>query len=143
MFAAYAVGSGLVQVDREEYGILAPSELPNTASAAYEDGMLTLSVHRRELDGAALVGVSAIAFDLVGDGEREGPDFEGDVEALDTAPDDLMGTLFSYRLSHRAPVQLRMTRRFGRPRVRERAVGFPTVSSSAGWTRIESSAAGP
>lgn len=110
VFVAYAVGSGLVQVDREEYGILAPSVLPNTASAAYEDGVLTLSVHRRELDGAALVGVSAIAFDLVGDGESEGQDFEGDVEALDTAPDDLMGTLFSYRLSHRAPVQLRVTK---------------------------------
>ncbi len=122
VFAAYAVGPDIVQVDREEHGILAPSELPNTASAAYEDGVLTLSVHRRELDGAALVGVSAIAFDLVGDGESEGQDFEGDVEALDTAPDDLTGTLFSYRLSHRAPVQLRITETL-RSRTRPRAGG--------------------
>ena len=98
VFVAYASGPDSVQVDREESGILAPSELPNTASAAFEDGVLTLSVHRNELDGAAIVGLGVVSLDLVGNGEREGPDFEGDVEALDTAPDDLTGPLFPYRL---------------------------------------------
>jgi hypothetical protein len=109
VFVAYASGPNSVQVDREESGILAPSELPNTASAAFEDGVLTLSLHRKELDGAALVGLGVVSLDLVGDGEREGPDFEGDVEALDTAPDDLTGPLHPYRLAHRPPVQLRVT----------------------------------
>jgi hypothetical protein len=109
VFAAYVSGSDLVQVDREQSGILVPSELPNTASAVYEDGALTLSVHRDELDGAALVGLGVVSFDLVGKGESEGQDFEGDVEALDTAPDDLTGPLHSYRLANRRPVQLRVT----------------------------------
>ncbi len=56
VFVAYLSGPGIVQVEREENGILAPSELPNTASGVYENGVLTLSVHRSELDGAALVG---------------------------------------------------------------------------------------
>ena len=109
VFVAYLSGSGIVQVDREENGILAPSELPNTASGVYENGVLTLSVHRSELDGAALVGLGVLSLDLVGDGESEGQDFEGGVEALDSAPDDLMGTLFPYRLANRDPLQLRAT----------------------------------
>ena len=107
VFVAHLSGPGIVQVDREESGILAPSELPNTASGVYENGVLTLSVHRRELDGAARVGIGVLSMDLVGDGESEGQDFEGEVEALDSAPDDLMGTLFPYRLSNRPPLQLR------------------------------------
>jgi hypothetical protein len=107
VFLAYLSGSDIVQVDREENGILAPSELPNTASGTYENGVLTLSMPRSELDGAARVGIGVVSFDLVGDGESEGPDFEGDVEALDSAPDDLRGTLFPYRLANRPPVQLR------------------------------------
>ncbi|MEX2614438.1 MAG: hypothetical protein WD380_12735 [Gaiellaceae bacterium] len=107
VFVQHLSGAGIVQVDREENGILAPSELPNTASGVYENGVLTLSVHRSELDGAARVGIGVVSFDLVGDGESEGQDFEGDVEALDSAPDDLMGTLFPYRLANRPPLQLR------------------------------------
>jgi hypothetical protein len=122
IFVAYASGPNSVQVDREESGILAPSELPNTASAAFEDGVLTLSVHRDELDGAALVGVAVVSFDLVGDGESEGQDFEGDVEALDTAPDDLMGPLYAYRLTNRPRVQLRVTEALRSP-TRPRAGG--------------------
>jgi len=122
VFAAYASGSDLVQVDREQSGILAPSELPNTASAVYEDGALTLSVHRDELDGAALMGLGVVSFDLVGKGEREGQDFEGDVEALDTAPDDLTGPLHSYRLANRPPVRLRVTKTL-RSSTRPRAGG--------------------
>lgn len=107
VFVAHLSGPDIVQVDREENGILAPSELANTASAVYENGVLTLSVHRSELDGAARVGLGVVSLDLVGDGESEGQDFEGDVEALDSAPDDLMGTLFPYRLANPPPLQLR------------------------------------
>jgi len=122
VFAAYASGPDAVQVDREENGILAPSELPNTASAAYEDGVLTLSMHRNELDGAAVVGLGVVSLDLVGSGEREGPEFEGDVEALDTAPDDLTGVLPLYRLVNRPPLQLRVTQTLRSP-TRARAGG--------------------
>ncbi len=115
VFVAYLSGPGIVQVDREENGILAPSELPNTASGVYENGVLTLSVHRSELDGAALVGLGVLSLDLVGDGESEGQDFEGGVEALDSAPDDLTGALFPYRLANRPPLQLRMTKVVGSP----------------------------
>jgi hypothetical protein len=122
VFVAYASGPNSVQVDREESGILAPSVLPNTASGAFEDGVLTLSVHRNELDGAALVGLGVVTLDVVGDGEREGPDFEGDVEALDTAPDDLTGPLHPYRLVNRPPLQLRVTETLRSP-IRPRAGG--------------------
>jgi hypothetical protein len=122
VFVAYASGPGSVQVDTEQNGILAPSALTDTASAAFADGMLTLSVHRDELDGAALMGLGIVSLDLVGDGEREGPDFEGDVEALDTAPDDLTGPLHPYALAHRPPVQLRVTDTLRSP-LRPRAGG--------------------
>jgi hypothetical protein len=122
VFVAYASGPGSVQVDTEQNGILAPSALTDTASAAFADGVLTLSVHRDELDGAALMGLGIVSLDLVGDGEREGPDFEGDVEALDTAPDDLMGPLHPYALAHRPPVQLRVTDTLRSP-LRPRAGG--------------------
>lgn len=120
VFVQHLAGAGIVQVDREENGILAPSELPNTASGVYENGVLTLSVRRSELDGAARVGIGVVSFDLVGDGESEGQDFEGDVEALDSAPDDLMGTLFPYRLANRPPLQLRAAETLRSP-VRARA----------------------
>jgi hypothetical protein len=122
VFVAYASGPGSVQVDTEQNGILAPSERTNTASAAFADGVLTLSVHRDELDGAALMGLGIVSLDLVGNGEREGPDFEGDVEALDTAPDDLTGPLHPYALAHRPPLQLRVTDTLRSP-LRPRAGG--------------------
>ena len=122
VFVAYASGPSSVQVDREESGVLAPSELPNTATGVFENGVLTLSVHRNELDGAAIVGLGVVSFDLVGDGESEGQDFEGDVEALDTSPDDLMGRLHPYRLTNRPPMQLRVTETLRSP-LRPRAGG--------------------
>ena len=122
VFVAYASGPRSVQVDTEQNGILAPSELTNTASAVFADGVLTLSVHRDELDGAALMGLAIVSLDLVGVGEREGPDFEGDVEALDTAPDDLTGPLHPYALAHRPAVRLRVTESLRSP-LRPRAGG--------------------
>ncbi|MBA3381229.1 MAG: hypothetical protein H0T97_05100 [Actinobacteria bacterium] len=59
VFVAYLSGAGLVQVDVEENEILAPSVRENTASGSYESGVLSLSVDRRELDGAALVGLGS------------------------------------------------------------------------------------
>ena len=115
VFVAYLGGTGTVQVDIAENEILAPSERPNTASGSYEAGVLTLSMDRRELDGASLVGLGLVSFDLVGRGESEGQAFEGDVEALDSAPDDLTGTLLSYRLANRPPLQLRATKVLGSP----------------------------
>ncbi len=115
VFVAYLSGAGLVQVDVEENEILAPSERENTATGSYESGVLTLSVDRSELDGAAVVGLGLVTFDLVGRGESEGQAFEGDVEALDSAPDDLTGALLPYRLAHRPPLQLRATKVAGSP----------------------------
>ena len=77
----------------EENEVLAPSLRPNTATGRYENGVLTLIVDRKELDGAAIVGVGVVTFDVVGRGESEGQAFEGDVEAVDSAPDDLTGAL--------------------------------------------------
>lgn len=115
VFVGYLSGSGLVQVDVEENEILAPSAREEGATGSYEDGVLTLRVDRRELDGAALMGLGVVSFDLVGRGESEGQAFEGDVEALDSAPDDLTGRLFPYRLANRPPVQLRATKAVGLP----------------------------
>ena len=115
VFVAYLSGASLVQVDVEENEILAPSVRENTASGSYESGVLSLSVDRRELDGAALVGLGVVSFDLVGRGESEGQAFEGDVEALDSAPDDLTGKLLPYRLANRPALQLRATKVVGSP----------------------------
>ena len=115
VFVEYLSGSGLVQVNTEENEVLAPSLRPNTATGRYENGVLTLSVDRSELDGAAIVGVGVVTFDVVGRGESEGQAFEGEVEAIDSAPDDLTGALFPYRLANRPPLQLRATRIVGSP----------------------------
>jgi len=109
VFVEYLSGPGIVQVNIEENESLVPSLRPNTAVGRYEDGVLTMSVDRKELDGAAIVGVAGVTFDVVGRGESEGQAFEGDVEAVDSAPDDLTGALFPYRLANRPPLQLRTT----------------------------------
>ena len=115
VFVEYLSGPGIVQVNIEENEVLAPSIRPNTATGRYENGVLTLSVDRAELDGAAIVGVGVVTFDVVGRGESEGQAFEGDVEAVDSAPDDLTGALFPYRLANRPPLQLRTTKIVGSP----------------------------
>jgi hypothetical protein len=106
LFLGYLSGSRTVEVDREEDGILAPAEPPFRVSGSHEEGVLTFSVHRSELDGAAAFGFGVVSADLVGPGESEGQEFEGEVEALDSAPDDL-SALFSYRLANPGPVRLR------------------------------------
>ena len=115
VFVEYLSAPGVVQVNIEEDEILAPSLRPKTATGRYENGVLTLSVDRTELDGAAILGVGVVTLDVVGRGEGEGQAFEGDVEALDSAPDDLAGALFRYRLANRPPLQLRSTRIVGSP----------------------------
>ncbi len=104
VFVEYFSGPGTVQVNVEENEVLAPSLRPNTATGRYENGVLTLIVDRKELDGAAIVGVGVVTFDVVGRGESEGQAFEGDVEAVDSAPDDLTGALLPYRLANRPPL---------------------------------------
>ena len=115
VFVEYLSGPGIVQVNIEENEILVPSIRPNTATGQYENGVLTMSIDRTELDGAAIVGVAVVTFDVVGRGESEGQAFEGEVEAVDSAPDDLAGALFPYRLANRPRVQLRSTRIVGSP----------------------------
>ena len=118
VFVEYFSGPGTVQVNVEENEVLAPSFRPNTATGRYENGVLTLIVDRKELDGAAIVGVGVVTFDLVGRGESEGQAFEGDVEAVDSAPDDLTGALLPYRLANRPRLQLRTTAVVGSTRPR-------------------------
>ena len=98
VFVEYLSGPGTFQVNVEENEVLAPSIRPNTATGQYENGVLTLTVDRKELDGATIVGVGVVTFDVVGRGESEGQAFEGDVEAVDSAPDDLTGALFPIAL---------------------------------------------
>lgn len=86
--------------------MLAPAEPPFRASASHEDGHLTFSVDRDELDGAGAFGFGIVSADLVGPGESEGEELQGDVEALDSAPDDL-SALYRYRLANPGPLRLR------------------------------------
>ena len=138
VFVEYLSGPGIVQVNIEENEVLAPSIRPNTATGRYENGVLTLSVDRKELDGAAIVGVGVVTFDVVGRGESEGQAFEGDVEAVDSAPDDLTGALFPYRLANRPRCSYEPRRSWARRLVREREGASPTVSSSDAWTPTRS-----
>jgi hypothetical protein len=107
LFLGYLSGSRSVEVDREVEGVLAPAEPPFRVAASHEEGVLTFSVQRSELDGATAFGFGVVSVDLVGPGESEGEEFEGEVEALDTAPDDLAGPLYRYRVSNPGPVRLR------------------------------------
>jgi hypothetical protein len=106
LFLGYLSGSSTVELDRERNGVLQPAEPPFRAAAAHEDGVLTFSLHRNELDGAGAFGFGVVSADLVGPGESEGDEFEGEVEALDSAPDDL-SALYRYRLSSPGPLRLR------------------------------------
>ena len=82
-----------------------------------------------------------MSFDLVGDGESEGQDFEGDVEALDSAPDDLMGTLFPYRLANRPPLQLRAAETLRSPARAHAGSRFIYSVVVFAWTSTRSCAA--
>ena len=98
LFLGYLSGTRTVELDREIHGVSQPVDPPFRASASHADGVLTFTIHRSLLDGASAFGFGVVSADLVGPGESEGEEFEGEVEALDTAPDDLSGRLYQYRL---------------------------------------------
>jgi hypothetical protein len=106
LFVGYVSGSKTVEVDREQRGLLQPAG-PAGVTASHADGVLTFTVPRNRLDGASAFGFGVVSADLVGPGESEGEEFEGEVEALDTAPDDLTAGLYSYRLANKGPLRLR------------------------------------
>lgn len=107
LFLGYLSGTRTVEVDREQRGGLAPLGPQTGVTGSHADGVLTFSVPRNRLDGAAAFGFGVVSADLVGPGESEGSEFEGEVEALDTAPDDLAGPLYAYRLANPGPLRLR------------------------------------
>jgi hypothetical protein len=107
LFLGYLSGAQTVEFDRERGGISQPADPPFRVSASHVEGVLTFSMHRSELDGASAFGFGIVSADLVGPGESEGEEFEGEVEALDTAPDDLSGRLYQYRMINSGPLHLR------------------------------------
>jgi hypothetical protein len=106
LFLGYLSGTQTVEFDRETRGVSQPADTARV-SASHADGVLTFSLHRSELDGASAFGFGVVSADLVGPGESEGEEFEGEVEALDTAPDDLAGPLYQYRMLNPGPLHLR------------------------------------
>lgn len=110
LFVGYLSGSRTVEVDREARGILQPAEGRHGITGSHADGVLTFAVPRRQLDGASAFDYAVVSADLVGPGESEGEEFEGEVEALDTAPDDLARPWYSYRLTNPGPLRLRAGR---------------------------------
>jgi hypothetical protein len=108
LFLGYLSGSRTVEVDREERGVLQPILGRHGVTASHENGVLTFSLPRRLLDGAAAIGFGVVSADLVGPGESEGEEFEGEIEALDAAPDDLE-SLYPYRLANPGPLVFRAT----------------------------------
>ena len=99
LFLGYLSGTRTVEVDREQRGGLAPLSPPTGVTGSHANGVLTFSVPRNRLDGASAFAFGVVSADLVGPDESEGSEFEGEVEALDTAPDDLAGALYAYRLA--------------------------------------------
>ena len=106
LFLGYLSGSRTVEFDRERFGVSQPVDPPFRVTASHENGVLTFSMHRSELDGASGFGFGVVSADLVGPGEGEGAEFEGEVEALDTVPDDLAGSLLPYGLVNPGPLRL-------------------------------------
>jgi hypothetical protein len=106
LFVGYLSGSRSVEVDREERGLLQPVEGRHGVKGSHSDGVLTFAVPRKLLDGAAAIGFGIVSADLVGPGESEGEEFEGEIEALDAAPDNLE-LLYPYRLVNPGPLVLR------------------------------------
>src|SRR5262249_3603710 len=93
-----------------------PVRPPYRASVKYSNGVLDLSLHRTELDSAGSFRFSVVTADLVGPGEPEGRQREGDIEALDIAPNGLLsGKLFAYKLTHRPPLHLALESPIGIP----------------------------
>ncbi len=106
LFVGYLSGSRTVEVDREERGVLQPVLGRHGVTASHANSVLTFAVPRRLLDGASAIGFGVVSADLVGPGESEGEEFEGEIEALDAAPDDLE-SLYPYSLANPGPLVLR------------------------------------
>ena len=106
LFVGYLSGSRAVEVDREERGVLQPVLGRHGVTGSHASGVLTFAVPRRLLDGASAIGFGVVSADLVGPGESEGEEFEGEIEALDAAPDDLE-SLYPYNLANPGPLVLR------------------------------------
>jgi hypothetical protein len=117
----YESGLDRPKVERERGGVFSRSRLLNRSTGSFANGILTLRMPRNELDGASSFGFGAIGLDLVGPDEGEGDEFEGDLEAQDTAP-DLSEVLPTHRLVNPGTLKLRAERMAATP-VRPRANG--------------------
>ncbi len=106
LFVGYLSGSRTVEVDREQRGVLQPVLGRHGVTGSHANGVLTFALPRRLLDGSSAIGFGVVSADLVGPGESEGEEFEGEIEALDAAPDDLE-SLYPYRLANPGPLVLR------------------------------------
>jgi hypothetical protein len=116
VFVTYLTTDGSLEIDREVNGNAMPADPPYRANAKYAAGVLELSIHRSELDSAGSFRFSVLTADLVGRGEPEGTQREGDIEALDIAPNGLLsGKLFAYKLAHAPPVHLALAAPSGMP----------------------------
>jgi hypothetical protein len=116
LFLTYQGGAGSVDIEREAGGLLTQDEPPNRITTRYAEGVLTIAVHRSELHSVAAFKFGVVTADLVGDGEGEGVDALGDIEAIDVSPSGLeSGTLFSYKLTNPPPVRLSVSPVAGTP----------------------------
>ena len=116
VFVTFQGGPGTVDIERENGGVLSQDAPPNKVTFVYANGVLTLGVHRSELDNVAAFKVGVITADLTGDGEGEGEDAIGNIEAVDVAPEGLpTGESFSYNLANPPPVTLSTGRPAGAP----------------------------
>ena len=106
LFVGYLSGSRAVEVDREQQGLLQPVLGRHGVTGSHANGVMTFALPRRLLDGASAIGFGIVSADLVGPGESEGEEFEGEIEALDAAPDDLE-SLYPYNLANPGPLVLR------------------------------------
>jgi hypothetical protein len=116
MFLTYQGGENGIIVEREIDGLLTQDTPPDRVTSRFEDHVLTIAVHRSELDDVARFRFGIITADLVGEAEGEGDDGLGEIEAVDLSPEQLQeGTLHSYALEHRPPVRLTAGRPSGLP----------------------------
>jgi hypothetical protein len=116
MFVTYQGGENTIVVEREINGFLTQDTPPDRVTAEFADGLLTIAVHRSELDNVAAFRFGVVTADLVGDGEGEGEDAIGGIEAVDLAPEGLdTGSLFVYKLTNPPPIRLSAGRPSGVP----------------------------
>ena len=107
LFLTYVSTGGQLVVEREEHGLAVPVDPPAGAEASYESGVLVVSLDRRELEGSGAFRFGVVTADLVGLGEGEGPGSQGELEAVDVAPDGLLdGKRYTYRLVNPPPLRL-------------------------------------